>query len=202
MSGDAATPDGAARTVPRWRGLLTGRAGLRLALAWGWAEGTLFFLVPDLVLTLTAMFSFRQALRQTAAVLAGSLAAGAMMFTWARHDAPRAQAAVMAVPFVKPAMREKVRADFAAHGAWALVRGPLSGIPYKLYAVEAPAQVGLPAFLLASIPARLERLVSGLALFGAAGWLLRRKIAAHPRRTAALHAAYWAVVYGFYWTSP
>lgn len=201
MSAGCAAPVEAAlpRERPRWLGRLLGASGLWLAFAWGWAEGTLFFVVPDLVLTATALFGFRRALRQTLLVVAGSLLAGAMMFLWARHDAPGARAAVMAVPFVKPAMAETVRNDYEWQGAAALLRGPLSGIPYKIYAVEAPAHVSLTAFLLASVPARLERLVSGLLLFGAAGRLLRGKIARYPGRALAAHAVYWVIAYAFYW---
>jgi hypothetical protein len=164
------------------------------------AEGTLFFVVPDVILTLTALFSFRAALRQTLAVLAGSLIAGALMFGWAARAPEPARATVMAVPFVRAAMAEEVRADLESYGAPALMRGPLSGIPYKLYAVEAPAHSGWLAFMALSVPARLARLVTGLLVFGAVGRWLRRPIAAHPRRAVLGWALYWIGIYAFYWT--
>ncbi len=186
---------------PGWRRWLLGRGGLWGAFGWGAAEGTLFFIMPDLILTLTALFSFRAAARQTAAVVCGALLAGTIMYQWAVHQPERARAAVMAVPFVRPAMKEKVRADYMAHGAIAPMLGPTSGIPYKLYAVEAPERVGLVTFLLVTVPARLERLVLTLALFGGAGWFFRRGIARHPGRAVLGHAIYWSVIYAIYWTA-
>ena len=185
--------------VSRWRRHLTGPAGAAAALAWGFMEGMLFFIVPDVLLTLTALFDFKSAWRQTLLAVAGSLAAGAVLFTWAVHSPENAARVVTAVPFVRPAMVERVRSDLAEAGPYALLRGPLSGIPYKLYAVEAPAVMGLGAFLAISVPARLERLVTGLLLFGAAGWFFRRGIQAHPRRAAVGHMIYWIVVYACYW---
>ena len=182
-----------------WQARLTGWPGSVLAFSWGLAEGTLFFVVPDVLLTLTALFGFRAAVRQTLLAVAGALVAGLILFGWAAHSPAAAARTVQAVPFVRPAMVEKVRAGYAEAGALALLRGPLSGIPYKLYAVEAPACTSLPAFLLASGPARLERLAAGLLLFGAAGWLLRRRIDAAPRLAVAGHAIYWLAIYGYYW---
>jgi hypothetical protein len=182
----------------RW---LLGRGGLGAAFAWGIAEGSLFFIVPDVLLTLAALFSFRIALLQTSAVVAGALVAGAMMFAWALHFPEQAKTAVLAVPLVRPAMAEKVRDNFTTRGVVALLLGPASGIPYKLYAVEAPKHVSLPLFLLASIPARLERLLIGVLLFGAAGALFRARIARHPGRAAAAHAIYWVGAYTYYWTA-
>lgn len=185
---------------PAWRAWLVGRGGLWAAFGWGWAEGTLFFIMPDLIITLTALFSFRAAMRQTLAVVAGALVAGTMMFFWAANEPARAESAVLSVPFVRPAMVERVRADYAARGAMAPMLGPMSGIPYKLYAVEAPGRVGIGTFLLVSVPARLERLVSTLALFAVAGWIFRRSIAAHPNKAVVAHAVYWIAIYAVYWT--
>lgn len=193
------TPDAAG--ARDWRARLTGWPGSVLAFSWGLAEGTLFFVVPDVLLTLTALFGFRAAVKQTLLAVVGALVAGLLLFVWAAN-APAAARAVQAVPFVRPAMVEKVRADFTEAGAFALLRGPLSGIPYKLYAVEAPTFTSLPVFLLASVPARLERLATGLLLFGGVGWLLRRRIAAAPRLAVAGHAIYWLVIYGYYWSTP
>lgn len=193
--------DGGPAGVARWRALLLGRAGLWAAAIWGFAEGTLFFIVPDMLLTLTALFGFRAAWRQAVLVVAGSLVAGALLFAWAAKTPESATRVVQAVPFVRPAMVDKVRADYTEAGATALLRGPLSGIPYKLYAVEAPGRVSLPVFLLVSVPARLERLVVGLLLFGVAGWWLRQRIAAAPGWAVTAHAVYWVAVYACYWAT-
>ncbi len=106
---------------------------------------------------------------------------------------------MLAVPFVTPAMAATVEADLDRHGASALLLGPFSGIPYKLYAVSAPGRVDLGPFLLATVPARLERLAGGVLLFAGIGWLLRRRGLAVGTWGVGFHAAYWLVIYAFYW---
>lgn len=184
--------------APRWLPRLLGTPGLIVATLWGFAEGTLFFIVPDLILTLTALFSIKRASLQTAAVTVGALIAGGLMFTWSTHDPAAAAQAVASVPLVKTEMAATVQTSYETHGASALLRGPLNGIPYKIYAIQAPAHLPLGTFLLMSIPARLERLASGLLLFGAIGFWQRKRITRHPNRALAIWASYWALIYLVY----
>jgi hypothetical protein len=190
--------DNSKSTQSQWLSLLLGTQGLIVAALWGFAEGTLFFIVPDLILTLTALFSLKRACLQAVVVTAGALIAGSLMFSWSTQDKAAATQAVAAVPLVKAEMTLTVQNSYQAHGAGALLRGPLNGIPYKLYAIEAPAQLPLSTFLLMSIPARLQRFVSGLLLFGGVGWWQRQRIARHPNRALALWAAYWLLIYAAY----
>jgi hypothetical protein len=183
----------------RWRERLLGLPGLLAAGAWGFAEGCFFFVVPDVLLCLTALFSLRRALAQMAAVVAGALMAGGLLFAWAAHDSVTARSAVMAVPFVRPEMTTQVERDLDAHGAVGLLLGPFNGIPYKLYAVEAPGRTGIIPFLAASVPARIERLAGGILLFSALGWFLRRRRLDDVRWGVSIHAAYWIIIYVFYW---
>ena len=181
----------------RW---LLGRAGLYAAVAWGLSEATLFFLVPDVLLTATALFSVKASLRQMAAAVAGSLIGGAAMFGLALHHPVAAGSLVRHVPFVSQGMFDKVDGDFRASGVWALCEGPLSGVPYKVYAVEAPPHARYVPFLLVSVPARLERLAVMWALFAALGVSLRRQIRTHPRGAIGLHALCWILIYAHYWS--
>ena len=184
--------------TPRWLSTLLGLSGVITATVWGFAEGTLFFIVPDLLLTLTALFSIKRACLQAVAVTLGALIAGGLMFTWSSNDPATAAKAVAAVPLVTTEMPGSVQASYEDHGAGALLRGPLNGIPYKLYAIQAPEHLSLSSFLLMSIPARLERFVGGLLLFGAIGWWQRKRIASHPNRTVAAWGIYWALIYLVY----
>lgn len=172
-----------------------------IGLAWGFAEATFFFIVPDLVITLAVLSSFKLAARHLGAVLAGSIAGGILMYWAALAHPDMMPQAVMGVPFVNQAMFETVRTDFSSHGVWALCLGPLSGIPYKVYAVVAPAYAGLISFALVSVPARIERLVASLALFALVGWLSRKFWPGRARVTFGVYIVYWLVVYGYYWTT-
>jgi membrane protein YqaA with SNARE-associated domain len=185
-------------SVPAALEWLTRWPGTVLALLWGFAEGTLFFILPDVPLSLVALFRPRRALLHMAAIVAGAVLAGAVMFMWAAH-APGARAAVAHVPAVSSAMFEHADCDFNQYGIWGASLGPLRGIPFKVYAVEAPAHSALWPFLLVTIPARLWRLVVVWLGFAGTGALLRKlgRVGLGP----ALHAIFWVVTYAIYWAT-
>ncbi len=191
----------AAKPWPGWvRGWLGG-IGLAVAAGWGFAEGTVFFIVPDLVPTLTALFCWRAAARHAAGVLIGSLCAGALMFSWAAQQPEAAGSVVMSVPFVRDSMVEKVRSDYEEAGARGLLRGPFSGVPYKLYAVEAPGRVGFGEFITWSGPARLQRFAGGVLVAALVGWFARRPMRRRPWIAVSVWGTYWAALYAWYWTT-
>jgi membrane protein YqaA with SNARE-associated domain len=167
-----------------------------IALTWGFAEATLFFIVPDVWLTWTALRNARAAGVACLWALTGTLIGGAAMYAWAALDAAAARAAVARVPGVGQVMVERVGEQVRSDGAAAVLAGPLTGTPYKLYAVQAGAG-GLPPgrFLLASVPARLGRFAAVTAGAVLLNRLLRRWPLAVRR---ALHLALWGTFYGWY----
>jgi membrane protein YqaA with SNARE-associated domain len=136
------------------------------AAVWGMAEASFFFLVPDILLTAALL---RRGL-QTAvllSVVAAICAAltGIGMYLWGAHDLAAAQAAMLKVPAVGPDLLARVHRELG--GAWPLhlVLGAVSGVPYKLYAVEAGARhVPLWLFVPVSFAARLARFVLTILL--------------------------------------
>ena len=185
--------------LPRWQRALLGAPGLIAAFAWGIAEGSFFFMIPDIIITLAALFSIKRSLAHMLLVVAGSLVAGTALFLWSQSDYNTAKTTVARVPFVREKMFEKTEVEFARLGVGALFTGPTEGIPYKVYAVQAPGRCSIGIFLLASIPARLERLIMSWIVFVCAGWAFRRyKVrAVYP---VIFHAAYWTLVYVYYWS--
>jgi hypothetical protein len=190
----------AASEEPAWVNWLDGMPGLGLAFLWGLAEGTFFFVVPDVVISLAAMLRPSRAWRHIVAAIAGSTIAGALLFSWSSSNPDGARQAIARVPFVTARMFTQVRASFQAHGLGAVFLGPLSGTPYKIYAVEAPQFVGRAAFLMATIPARGERFLFVWALFGAGGTLLRRFLGRTALQLAIRHGLFWVVFYAIYWS--
>jgi membrane protein YqaA with SNARE-associated domain len=169
-----------------------------VAALWGLAEGTVFFLVPDVCLTWVALRDRRAALRACAAALAGALVGGLLMYEWGARDPAAARALLDRVPAISQGMIARVETEIAARGALALFIGPLRGTPYKIYAVLSGERgEGLALFLAVSVPARLLRFVL-LTLLAAwvsarppvAAWSLRAK------RT--VHAAFWGAFYSAY----
>lgn len=135
--------------------------GLRLIAAfWGLAEATLFFIVPDVLLSAVAIRSPRRALSLCFWVLAGALLGGTLMYLWGAREPDYLWALLAWVPAVSESMLATVAASLRDTGVLATFWGPLTGTPYKLYAALAPgADISLGLFLLVSIPARLIRFV-------------------------------------------
>lgn len=170
-----------------------------ISFGWGLLEATVFFLIPDIVLSWAALAGARCGIKSLVAILAGSLLGGAVMFQWATFAPEASRAMVERVPFVRASMFEKVQADYASHGLPAMLRGPNSGIPYKVYAVLAPRIGGMPTFLLLSIPARLERIALSWLGFTIIGWLFRRPINSHKVLTTVAFLVFWSGIYAIYW---
>ena len=144
------------------------RAVLSLAFAWGLAEATFFFIVPDVLLTLIACRALKPALKATVASLVGALAGGMLMYIFGAREAEAARALLDHVPAIDPALITRVAGQISESGLLAVLIGPLKGIPYKIYSVEWGARGGsFLAFLLISIPARYIRFV--LATLAARG---------------------------------
>jgi membrane protein YqaA with SNARE-associated domain len=171
-----------------------------LAFLWGLAEATFFFVVPDVPISLAALFRPRRAWRHVVAAVVGAVIGGALMFGWAAQDAKDARDAVARVPFVKARMFAHVHASYQAHGAGAIFLGPLTGTPYKIYAVEAPEFIGRGRFLLNTAPARGERFVFVWAVFGALGTWLRRSRKWTTGRLAVVPGVFWVLFYAVNWS--
>jgi membrane protein YqaA with SNARE-associated domain len=179
--------------------LLHCRAGLWIAFLWGVAEATLFFVIPDVFLTLVALFSFRGSAKTLAAILAGALLGGSVLYVAGKRAPESAQSAILRVPFVSRSMFAKTRQDLDQSGIWIMVTALRRGIPYKVYAVQASHYSSWPMFLLVSALARLERFAPLWIVAGLIGLIFRRAVASHPSRAVAIYAALWIVGYAWYW---
>jgi len=171
-----------------------------LGFLWGFAEGTLFFIIPDVLLSWASLAGARCGVRLLRAILAGALAAGIVMYAWAFAEPAQSHSVVAAVPFVRERMFEKVTEDYREHGLTGMLYGPSSGVPYKVYAVLAPSQHQPLLFILLSIPARLERLALSWLVFTGIGWAFHRWIRHHRRLTTGLFVIFWLITYAIYWS--
>jgi membrane protein YqaA with SNARE-associated domain len=173
---------------------------LALGFLWGFAEATLFFIIPDVVIGWAALSGWRRGLRMLGAAIAGAVLGGLVLYGFAATHAAAARAAIDAVPFVHGAMLARVTADYERQGPSAILFAPGNGIPYKVYAALAPPVTDPASFTLLTILARLERFLPGWLLFTVVGVRFRRWIAEHPRGAAGTYAAAWAIGYAIYWS--
>ena len=152
------------------------RVAAVIALGWGFAEATFFFVVPDVWIGLLALYSWRAGLRAVAWAVIGALIGGALMYgIGARLDRDHSARLLDAVPAISPWMVERVEEEMRERGPASMVLGPLGGVPYKIYARTAGVQEqSLGAVLLWTIPARGARFVLIAAVAALYGWLVRR----------------------------
>ncbi len=171
-----------------------------IAGLWGFAEATLFFLVPDIWLTAIAVRrGLKPALLACLAALAGALLGGLAMYGWGVSNPETARAVLDWVPGINVTMITEVQTALNEGGAMAMFLGPLQGVPYKIYAVEAAgAGVGLATFLAISVPARLLRFL----MLTVAVLAISRALSGHvdPRFRTGLLTGAWIVFYAAYFT--
>jgi membrane protein YqaA with SNARE-associated domain len=170
-----------------------------VALFWGFAEATFFFLIPDLFLSLAAILGGRRTWKHVLAAIAGAMLGGTLLFQWSLANPDGARAAVSRVPFIRENMFNKVDEGFRKQGLLAVVIGSVTGIPYKLYAVEAPRFTTKSFFLLATPVARGVRFLAVWFLFTEIAKWLRRSLNWRTSSLVRICAIVWIASYALYW---
>ena len=171
------------------------------AAGWGVAEATVFFFVPDVLLTYVVMrFGFRAGLRLAVVAAAAAAITGIGMSLWGSSDPEAARHVMLMVPAIGPDLLARAHDEIASNWPLHLFTGAMTGVPYKLYAVEAgAAHINPLLFALVSFPARLTRFV--LTVLAAE---LGREILIKIRRLQWRYwgwATAWIIVYTIYFMS-
>jgi hypothetical protein len=179
--------------------LARSRGAALIALIWGFAEATLFFIVPDVWIGLVALFDWRAGLRAAGWAVVGALIGGALMYGVGAHlEAERTARLLDAIPAISPAMIEGVEAAMREEGPRSVLWGPIQGTPYKIYARTAGQQAQpLLEFLLWSIPARGARFVL-IAAVSTLGSALVRRLTSRVGWLLGFYLFAWAVFYALY----
>ena len=164
------------------------------AAVWGYAEATTFYVVPDVLIGWAAIHSLRLGVASAFAATAGAVIGGAVV----HRDARGYRAASTDIPGIGPGMIRDARARFARDRWAAVVRAPLDGIPYKVYAAEAGLR-GRPLRELVLITpfARAWRFLAVAVAAAAAGAILspvRRRVGL----SLLVYLGVWAATYVTY----
>ena len=127
----------------------------------------------------------------------GAMIGGTAIWFWALFSPDVAHSLLVWLPGISDAMIDGVRVQLADLGVVALFIGPLGGIPYKVYAVEAATGgYSILAFLAISIAARLSRFALVTVVAGAISALLQRWFTL--RTVTLIHAFFWSAFYCWY----
>jgi membrane protein YqaA with SNARE-associated domain len=169
------------------------------AALWGISEATFFFIVPDVLITAAVLrFGLRRALLLAATAALFASIAGLFMWSWGHHDADAARDFLRTVPLIGSDLIERATGEM--QGGWPLhlVTGAMTGVPYKIYAVEAGAAGIDPlVFALMSFVARFARFAITAILMAAGRWILARL--GWLRIQYGVWAVAWLLTYAVYW---
>ncbi|MGC4075214.1 MAG: hypothetical protein QM760_22475 [Nibricoccus sp.] len=172
-----------------------------IAILWGFAEATVFFIVPDVFTSRVALTQgSAAAYRSCAWAVLGALLGGTLLFFTARQNPSAASWLLGAfdfLPGISPALIESARLETVAHGSAACFTSSAAGIPYKVCTVQAAlGGVSFPAFLLMSLLARALRfaLVTSIAVI--CQRLLLHRVPATTR--TRIHLIVWSLFYAWY----
>jgi membrane protein YqaA with SNARE-associated domain len=171
------------------------------AAIWGVAEATLFFIVPDVLITFAVVrFGLRRGLVLAVVAAAFASLAGLGMWFWGHNDPAAARHVMLLVPAIGPDLLARAAREVAHGWPLHLVTGAMTGVPYKLYAVEAGARGINPVlFVPMSFVARLTRFAVTALLLAAGRWLLLK--VNRPNWVYPMWALAWFATYAFYFTT-
>lgn len=169
----------------------------RLAGIWGLAEATFFFIVPDVWLSMAGRKKLSTGLVACIYSLVGALIGGLVMLFWGVYDQVGSNEFLERIPAINIEMIDKVNDDLIVQGLVAVLLGPLSGTPYKIYAVQAGGLgIGLWGFMLVSIPARLIRFILVTMFFHYSLKIVNRVIS--EKHNIKILLISWLTFYVFY----
>ena len=171
---------------------------LAAALLWGFAEATLFFIVPDVWISFVAMRrGWKTGVLAACLACIGALIGGAIMYAWGSRDAATARHVLDMIPAISPGMIWMTGYEMRDLGLVSMILGAFTGVPFKIYAVEAGAlKAGLTPFLLMALAARLTRFVLAALFAAVAAQGLRHFLS--ERTILLLLAAFWILFYAWY----
>jgi hypothetical protein len=185
-------------------GLIAGVAGSPVALligaVWGFAEATLFFIVPDVWLGFVAIFARRWAGGVVVAAIVGAAIGSVVLWYWSLASGPVVSRLLLELPGLNEVDLVQARGALVSQGAPAIAFAWLQAVPIKVYVHEA-ALVGVPlADVLAYVAFnRLVRLGLVVALAAVVGRVLETMIRARAAVAVVGYVVLWLGLYAAYY---
>ena len=171
-----------------------------IAFVWGFAEAILFFIVPDVWLSVVARNKLTLAVfKALGRAIAGAVIGSVIMYGIGRFHPEKANVFLDGVPGINPGMLDKARRQMSESGLLALMIGPLQGIPYKIYTARWGMNHGnLLLMGLVSVPIRGLRFLLTVLLTRWVCSLAERRIKIWNKISLMVLAIFWTVFYVCY----
>lgn len=172
-------------------------AALIVVAIWSAAEAAIFFLVADIPISWIAVRNGPRAAVMASIVAAIASVGGALaVLAWAGSDPNGVERTMASLPGIDLALVAEA-ADRYHKGPHAVLAGSFSGVPFKLFALEA-AKAKAVGFLLLAPLMRLPRFLAVALFAGTVSRVLARWMSVRQR--VALLAVLWIAFYGFYFS--
>ncbi len=85
------------------------------AFFWGLAEATVFFIVPDVLLSVISCRSVRACWKAILSAVVGTLLGGFIMYGFGNIDPATSHKLLLHVPAIHPSVMERVHAQMSSH---------------------------------------------------------------------------------------
>ena len=168
------------------------RLAILAAGLWGYAEATRFWLVPDIVLGWIALHRPSSILPSVIAANLGAVAGGLRMHQHASVERGR----LTQIPGISEAMLLDAQKRFSTQRWAAVMRAPIDGIPYKVYATESGVAGAPVAELIVWTPvARTGRFLLTSVGAGLVGTIFSGSVRRHGGFWLLVSVGFWFVGY-------
>lgn len=129
-----------------------------IALIWGFAEATFFFIVPDVWTSRVVLKNTQAGFVACLFAIVGALIGGSLLFYIGGYDPPTVDVTTH-IPGISLSTIQEAHKGLESQGLASLFAGAISGIPYKVYALQAAetTKKGILEFLIFSLGARAAR---------------------------------------------
>lgn len=180
------------RLYDGWRGFAGSRAAAILIFVWAMGEATVFPILADFLLAaLLIVVPARRWILIGACI--GGMALGGIVTVLVARSAPGFALDVLRdLPLVTESHIERARRGLAEHGVAGFVVQPVSGIPFKVWAVMAGQQALTPWLV---IPAFIAARSARMALIAIGTGLLGRRLASSLRDWFVLVAGAYVLLF-------
>ncbi len=169
-----------------------------ISFAWGVAEATFFFFVPDIWLSRIVLEDKKEAYINIAFTTLGALFGGSVLYFLALSHFENIQSFLDFIPGISNTMVEQAGYQIQELGLWeSLLTGIASGVPYKIYASwSGHLNLSLITFLMASACVRALRFTAVTGIAHIASLCLQNRL--NISQLYWVHAICWVLFYMFY----
>lgn len=170
-----------------------------LSFGWGFAEATLFFILPDVLLSYFALDKKTKLFPLIIWALVGAVGGGVVMYYWGLISPKTSWHWVESVPAINYELMATVKEQLNQLGVASIILGPLQGLPYKTYAVQAfSSNIGIGLFVIVSVVARAFRFLLVAYLVRGVSVLILGNTKLSRKGVKAIWLCVWITIYTIY----